>query len=191
MKARISGSIDRSIHIVGVSMAASTVLHVQPTRTWVFLQGSILRPSSFANQKRQLCCERNWHPLRYVAALGGLTDHEIEGIMQSAADAGAQCAHYSVLHLSHELKDLFKQWLAAERPERAERVMSLIRQMRGGKENDARFGLRMVGEGPVADALIDRFRLARRRFGLDRKPKSLRTDLFRVPPNSEDQLALF
>lgn len=120
----------------------------------------------------------------------GLTDHEIESIMEQGAEAGAQYAHYSMLRLSHELKDLFKQWLAAERPDRAERVMSLVRQIRQGRENDARFGLRMRGEGPVADMLIDRFRLARRRFGLDRKVAPLRTDLFKVPPGPGDQLSL-
>lgn len=121
----------------------------------------------------------------------GLTDHEIEGIMEQAANAGASYAHYSILRLSYELKELFKEWLAAERPDRAERVMSLVRQTRRGKENDARFGLRMVGEGPVADMLISRFRLARRRLGLDRKIAPLRTDLFRVPPKAGDQLAMF
>jgi DNA repair photolyase len=120
----------------------------------------------------------------------GLTCHEIEGIVENASDAGAQYAHYSMLHLSHELRDLFKQWLASERPDRAERVMSLIRQVRSGRENDARFGFRMVGEGPVADLLIDRFRKARRRFGLDRRIGPLRTDLFRVPPAPGDQLTL-
>jgi DNA repair photolyase len=121
----------------------------------------------------------------------GLTDHELENIMERAAEAGACYAHYSMLRLSHELKDIFKQWLAAERPDRAERVTSLVRQARHGKENDARFGLRMVGEGPVADMLINRFRLARRRFGLDRKIEPLRTDLFKMPPSPGDQLSFF
>jgi DNA repair photolyase len=121
----------------------------------------------------------------------GLSDHEIEGILEHAAQAGARYAHYSILRLSHELRDLFKEWLEAERPDRADRVMSLVRQTRSGKENDTRFGLRMVGEGPVADMLIDRFRMARRRFGLDKKIGPLRTDLFRVPSRPGDQLALF
>jgi len=121
----------------------------------------------------------------------GLTDHEIEGILESAAEAGARYAHYSMLRLSHELKELFMQWLAAERPDRAERAMSLVRQTRRGKENDARFGMRMVGEGPVAKMLIDRFRMGRRRFGLDQKIAPLRTDLFRVPSRPDDQFSLF
>jgi DNA repair photolyase len=121
----------------------------------------------------------------------GLTDHEIERIAERAAEAGARYAHYSVLRLSHELKDIFKEWLAAARPDRAERVMSMVRQTRSGKENDPRFGLRMVGEGPVADMMIARFRAARRRFGLDGKMAPLRTDLFKVPPQRGDQLNLF
>ena len=121
----------------------------------------------------------------------GLTDHEIEAIMEKAAAAGARYAHYSLVRLSHELGDLFKQWLAAERPDRAEHVMSLIRQTRGGKENDARFGKRMVGEGPVADLIRQRFHMARRRLGLDQKDRSLSIDLFTMPPRAGDQLSLF
>ncbi len=87
----------------------------------------------------------------------GLTDHEIEAILEASANAGARYAHYSMLRLPHELKELFKQWLAAERPERAERVMSLVRQMRGGKENDARFGHRIAGEGPSRRSSLTAF----------------------------------
>lgn len=121
----------------------------------------------------------------------GLTDHEIEAILEQAADAGAHHARFTVLRLSHELKDLFKEWLSAERPDRAARVMSLARQTRGGKENDTRFGLRMVGEGPVAEMIRDRFRLARRRYGLEQKITPLRTDLFKMPPKIGDQFSLF
>ncbi|MDT5085369.1 MAG: hypothetical protein QOJ61_2412 [Mycobacterium sp.] len=121
----------------------------------------------------------------------GLTDHEIERIVERAAEAGARHAHYSVLRLSHELRDLFKEWLAGARPDRADRVMSLVRQTRGGKENDPRFGLRMVGEGPVADIMIDRFRAACRRFGLDGNAAPPRTDLFKLPQKTGDQLSLF
>src|SRR4029077_512139 len=92
----------------------------------------------------------------------GLTDHEIEAILEKAADAGARYAHYSMLRLSHELKDLFKEWLAGERPDRAERVMSLVRQTRGGKENDTRFCLRLVGRRGILSILSSRSLLARR-----------------------------
>lgn len=120
----------------------------------------------------------------------GLTDHEIENILEQSAAAGAKYARYTVLRLSHELKDIFKEWLAAERPDRAERVMSLVRQTRNGKENDARFGHRMIGAGPVAALIRDRFRIARRRVGLDGRIE-IRTDLFKVPPTAGEQLSLF
>jgi DNA repair photolyase len=121
----------------------------------------------------------------------GLTDHEMESILEEAANAGARYAHYSIVRLSYELADLFKEWLAAERPDRAKRVMSLVGQTRGGKENDTRFGLRMTGEGPVAEIVRDRFRLAKVRFGLDRKIEPLRTDLFAVPQTPDPQFRLF
>ena len=120
-----------------------------------------------------------------------LTDHEMESIMERAAAAGAMSAYYSVLRLSWELKDLFREWLAAEFPDRAARVMSLVNQMRDGKDNDTRFGLRMVGEGPIADLIQARFRAAKRRLNLVRKIGPLETGLFAVPPKAGDQLKLF
>jgi len=87
-----------------------------------------------------------------------------------------------LLRLSHELKDLFKEWLAGARPDRPTASCRSVRQTAAGKENDPRFGLRMVGEGPVADIMIDRFRAACRRFGPRRqKAAPLRTDLFKLP----------
>lgn len=121
----------------------------------------------------------------------GLTDHEIEHIMEEAASAGARYAHYSILRLSYELGELFEEWLKVERSERASTVMSLIRQTRNGKVNDPRFGKRMYGEGPYAQMLVDRFRMARERFGLNRRIGELRNDLFKVPPQPGDQLKLF
>jgi len=120
-----------------------------------------------------------------------LNDHEIEGILERAADAGASTATYTMLRLPREVGGLFRDWLAAERPERAARVMSLVRQMRGGKEYDAEWGRRMTGQGPLAEMAAKRFEVAARRFGLGRKPPSLRTDLFRPPAGPEAQLDLF
>ena len=96
-----------------------------------------------------------------------VTDRWIEQILERAAAAGAKHASYTVLRLPYELKDLFRDWLALNVPERAEHVMSLIRQMRGGKDNDARFGARMRGEGEFAELIRQRFRLACRRHGID------------------------
>lgn len=120
-----------------------------------------------------------------------VTEPELERILQAAQAAGAQAAHYTVLRLPWEVAPLFRDWLAAHFPERAQRVMNRVREMRGGKDYDASFGTRMKGEGVWADLLRQRFRQACARLGLDRKGRPLRTDLFRPPRRSTPQLDLF
>ncbi len=111
-----------------------------------------------------------------------VTDRYIEQILERAAAAGATRAGYTVLRLPWELKDLFRDWLTLNVPDRAEHVMSLIRQMRGGKENDARFGARMRGEGELAELIRQRFRLACRRNRIN-EVRDLALDCSRfVPP---------
>jgi DNA repair photolyase len=120
----------------------------------------------------------------------GLTDHEMEAILEAAAEARARWAGYVLLRLPHEVKDLFREWLAAHYPDRANHVMSLVRQMRGGKDYDSSFGTRMRGTGPLAELLRARFQGACRRLSLGtgrRQPPN--TALFR-PPRSGPQLAL-
>ncbi|MGE5152416.1 MAG: PA0069 family radical SAM protein, partial [Bdellovibrio bacteriovorus] len=97
----------------------------------------------------------------------GLTDADLERILELAARAGATRAGSILIRLPRELAGLFEDWLRAHDPGRAERVLSLIRQCRGGRLNDADFGRRMRGAGPVAELLAQRFRLAARRLGLD------------------------
>src|SRR5690606_4232903 len=89
-----------------------------------------------------------------------ITDHEIERIVEAAAEAGASRAGYVMVRLPHEVKTLFRAWLDAHYPDRASRVMALIREMRGGRDNDARFGSRMRGEGPYAALIARRFSAA-------------------------------
>ena len=120
----------------------------------------------------------------------GLTDHEIEGLVQTAADAGADYATYIALRLPLEVSPLFRDWLAREHPDRAGRVMARVREMHGGQDYDSTWHQRMQGTGVYANMIARRFELARRRHGLNRKPKELRTDLFRVPPRAGDQLSL-
>ena len=111
-----------------------------------------------------------------------LTDHEMEAILEASAAAGARWAGYVLLRLPYEVKDLFREWLAAHYPDRAEHVMSLVRQMRGGKDYDSSFGTRMRGTGPLAELLRARFHVACRRLGLGlgrRQPPD--TSLFRPP----------
>jgi DNA repair photolyase len=120
----------------------------------------------------------------------GLNDAELESILEAARDAGAKEAGYTALRLPLEIKDLFKEWLAERYPDRAERVMSLVRQMRGGKEYDSTFFQRGTGKGPVALLLNQRFRLAAKRLGLNQRRLMLDTTQFRPPPKAGDQLAL-
>jgi DNA repair photolyase len=120
----------------------------------------------------------------------GLNDAELETILEAARDAGAKEAGYVALRLPLEIKDLFKEWLAERYPNRAERVMSLVRQMRGGKEYDSTFFQRGSGSGPIALLLNKRFRLATKRLGLNERRLILDTSQFRVPPQAGDQLAL-
>ena len=121
-----------------------------------------------------------------------LTDRWIEQILERAADAGARMAGYTVLRLPWELKDLVREWLELHFPERAEHVLSLVRQMRGGRDNDARFGKRMRGEGQFAELIRQRFALATRRVGLARnRDIALDTGLFRPPRAPSPQGDLF
>jgi DNA repair photolyase len=100
-----------------------------------------------------------------------ITDHELEAILEAAAEAGAKCAGYVLLRLPYEVKDLFREWLTEHHPLRAKHVMSLVNDLRGGRDNDPNFGSRMRGTGPLAELLRKRFQVACRRLGLN----SLRT----------------
>jgi DNA repair photolyase len=120
----------------------------------------------------------------------GLNDHEIDAILKAAYAAGAREAGYTMLRLPHEVKDIFKDWLEKAYPDRANKVMSLVKSVRGGDENDPNFGTRMTGSGPYAWTIGRRFQLAAQRLGLNAKRVKLRDDLFERPPQVGEQLAL-
>ncbi len=133
-------------------------------------------------------------PVRVMAApmIPLINDMELERILELAARAGARHAAYVLVRLPYEVKDLFKEWLATHFPDRAAHVMSLIRQMRGGKEYDATFGQRMRGEGEFATLLAKRFKLACKRFGLNQTPSiPLNTEHFQRPRPPSNQLDLW
>jgi DNA repair photolyase len=120
-----------------------------------------------------------------------LTDHEMEGILAAAAAAGVRWAGYVLLRLPYEIKDLFAEWLAEHYPERAQHIMSLIRAMREGRDNDPRFGSRMRGTGPYAVLLRNRFRIACQRLNLNSAARdTLSTALFCPPAPAGSQLRL-
>ena len=130
-----------------------------------------------------------------AALIPALNDRTMEHVLEAAAAAGAREAAYVILRLPNELKDLFKEWLAAHYPQRAEHVISIVRQMRGGRDNDPRFGTRMSGTGNYAELIEKRFELACRRFGLNghgapRQRAALDCTRFR-PPSPSGQMALF
>lgn len=118
-----------------------------------------------------------------------ITDHEIEGILAAAAEAGAVGAFARPIRLPHEVAPLFRGWLDAHYPDRAAHVMSLIQSMRGGRDNDPDYGTRMKGLGPYAALIHRRAALAKARLGLNRPRDPLRTNLFQVP--GERQMSLF
>ena len=99
-----------------------------------------------------------------------ITDHELERILEAARAHGAASARYVLLRLPHELRELWHDWLALHFPERAAHVTSLVRQMRGGRDYDARFGTRMRGEGAFAALIAARFRRAHRALGFGELP---------------------
>src|SRR5262245_3907471 len=117
----------------------------------------------------------------------GLTDHEMPSILEAAVEAGAQFAGYTLLRLPLGVKELFQAWLEQHFPEKKEKVLSRVRDIRGGKLNEARFGARMNGQGPWAEIIRSVFHLHRERLGLPREVPELSTAAFRNP----DQRSLF
>jgi DNA repair photolyase len=130
-----------------------------------------------------------------AALIPALNDKTMEHVLEAAAAAGAAEAAYVIMRLPNELKTLFKEWLAEHYPQRADHVMSIVRQMRGGRENDPSFGTRMSGTGNYAELMEKRFDIACRKFGLNKRTSpDLDCSRFRPPALSplpaEGQLKL-
>lgn len=117
-----------------------------------------------------------------------ITDHEMEHLLERAAEAGARAAFYLPVRLPWEVAPLFKAWLDEHFPERAGKVMSIVHQLRGGKDNDPNFFTRMQGQGPWADLLRTRFDRMCTKLGLNAERIELRTDLFRPPRGPQGEL---
>jgi DNA repair photolyase len=120
-----------------------------------------------------------------------ITDHELEAILAAAGEAGATGSFYIPIRLPHEVAPIFRDWLDAHFPDRAGKVMTIIRSLREGQDNDPRFFGRMRGSGIWADLIRTRFRIAARKAGLDRHGIDLRCDLFRKPGGDVRQMDLF
>ncbi len=146
--------------------------------------------------------ERRLETLRVLSAAGiptvvmtapiipALNDEEMESILAAAAEAGVKQAAYTLLRLPLEIKDLFREWLEAQVPDRAKHVMSLVRSMRGGKDYDSNWGTRMTGTGPYAQLIAQRFAIATKRLGLNQTRVELDASKFQRPVQTGDQLSL-
>jgi len=109
----------------------------------------------------------------------GLNDHEIPAILEAVTEAGARWAFFTIVRLPHGVGDLFADWLGRHFPDRKDKVLGRVKEMRGGKLNEARFGVRMRGEGPLAEQIRALFQLSCRRVGLETKAPTLSTAAFR------------
>lgn len=119
----------------------------------------------------------------------GLNDYEIDQVLHAVAEAGATSANYTILRLPYGNKEVFSDWLAANFPDRKEKILNKVKDMRGGELNDARFGHRMRGEGAYVKSIEQMFRLAKKKHGLDRGLPPMTTRHFRT--TTGDQLSLF
>ncbi|MGB8363898.1 MAG: PA0069 family radical SAM protein [Rhizomicrobium sp.] len=126
----------------------------------------------------------------FAPVIPALNDEEMEAVLQAARDEGAESAGYVLLRLPLEIKDLFREWLETNVPDRAKHVMSLVRQMRGGKDYDSTWHSRMRGSGPYAELIARRFHMAVKRLGLNREKHTLVLNRFRRPAQLGEQLAL-
>ncbi len=131
--------------------------------------------------------------VRVMAApiIPGLSDHELEAVLEAGKEAGAQAASFISLRLPLEVSALFQDWLVQHYPDRAAKVMARVRELHGGKDYDAEWGKRFRGEGLWADLMARRFKLTTARLGLDQVLEPLRVDLFKPPLRSGDQMSLF
>jgi DNA repair photolyase len=119
----------------------------------------------------------------------GLTDHEIPALVHAAKNAGAKFVGYSIVHLPYGVKDIFATWVKQHYPERADKILNRLRDMRGGKLNDPRFGQRMSGEGIFAEQINKLYKAARKKAGFETSSFKLSTEHFRVPGKVvQDQL---
>ena len=199
-------------HPLSIITKSSTVLQdldllkemAEARRVAVYLSVTTLDPQlASALEPRASTPARRIDAVRQLAEAGvpvgvlaspmipGLNDAELDSILSAAAEAGATVASTLLLRLPFELKELFEDWLRTHTPTKADKVLHFLQSMRGGRLNDPRFGHRMRGEGPMADLLLQRFRIACRRFGLNQTRFELDTTGFQPPPQAGDQRALF
>jgi DNA repair photolyase len=189
--------IERDLDLLG-PMAAMKLAHVTISITTLDHDVSrYMEPRTSAPTRRLLAVKRLSEAgipvnVNVAPVIPFLTDHELENIMEAAAQHGARSAFYNLVRLPWEVKDIFRAWLEAHFPLKAAHVMSRIHEMREGRDNDPSFGTRMTGTGLFAELLRQRYEKALKRFGLNEREGDfdLDTTLFR-PPSTNGQQALF
>ena len=191
-----SAMIERDIDLLA-PLAADKLVYVMISVTTLSNELKRTLEPRTASPAARLRAIRNLHqagiPVGVMVApiIPVLTDHEMERILAAAVESGAQSAAYVLLRLPYELKDLFREWLQTNEPLKAKHVMSRLQAMRGGKDNDARFGVRQRGEGEYAALLSRRFSAACARLGLkERERFSHDVTLFRPPVFGPQQMSL-
>ena len=127
----------------------------------------------------------------FAPLIPALNDSEMETVLSNVSQAGAISASYVMLRLPLELKDIFQQWLQAHYPLKADHIMNVVRDLRGGQEYQAQFGERMRGRGEYATLMAQRFQLSCKNLGLNLNSIEMNTRLFKAPEKSGDQMALF
>lgn len=189
-----SSLVLRDIDILG-ELAANRLVSVFVSITT--LQGELARkleprtsaPRMRLQAVRELASRGIETGILLAPIIPALNGHEIETILDRCAEAGASSASYTILRLPYDLKELFSHWLSEHYPDRKKHVLNLIRQTRSGALNDANFHSRMVGDGPYASMIEQRFNIARRRLGLSSRAVPPRCDLF-DPSLLNNQLSL-
>jgi DNA repair photolyase len=201
--------MDRTNHPVGIVTKSANVLKDIDVLASLGRKGLVRVSLSVTTLDHRLARKmepRASTPMRRVEAIAKLTeagvptsammapiipainDSEIETVLETVAKAGAVSAHWVLLRLPLEISPLFQEWLAEEFPDRAKKVMSLLRSMRGGKDYVSNWGERQTGEGVYAQLIAKRFSLAVKRLGLNQEKPSLRKDLF-TPPAAQNAQA--
>ncbi|GAA4341041.1 PA0069 family radical SAM protein [Variovorax defluvii] len=189
-----SSAVERDLDLIA-PMAAAKLAAVYVTITT--LDGELARKL----EPRAAAPHRRLRTVRTLAEAGvpvgvsvapqiPFVTEDMEQVLEAAWEAGARSAFYTVIRLPWEVAPLFKQWLALHYPQRADRIMARIREMRGGKDYDADFGTRMTGTGLWAELIRQRFEKATRRIGFNRERIALDLSAFR-PPGAAGQGSLF
>ena len=181
----LSRMAERNLAKVALSV---TTLDAKLART---MEPRAATPSRRLETLRQLSAAGIPTAVLVAPIIPAINDSEIERILDAAAAAGVQGAGYVILRLPLEVRDLFREWLMANFPDRYRHVFKLIREMRGGKDYDSTWGLRQTGSGPYAWMIGRRFEIACEKLGLNAREAHLTTEHFRPPRPSAVQLDLF